>query len=167
MKVAIIYATKYGSTAECAEQIAAKLKDDAETETIVLTKNSQIDLSRYDMVILGSGTYGNMVLGPMREFCATNLSRLLEKRVALFFLGIFEDDKLAREKLVAYPTSLQAHAFAYDCFGGVIDFEKLGFFARQFVRSFGVKESFSTIDPKKIEAFVAAVRTETTSAPEK
>lgn len=158
MKIGILYASKYGSTAECAKRIAAELRDEATTvELVSLQKNPRVDIVDYDFIILGSGAYGGTVMAPMREFCAANLARLMEKKVALFFCGIFEGDKLAAEKLVAYPTSLQAHAVAYEFFGGEIDFEKLGFFARQFVKAFGIKESFSTIDQEKINRFIVTI----------
>lgn len=54
MKTLILYATKYGATEACARLLAQNLEGEVQ---IINIKQADIDLRKYDRVILGSSIY--------------------------------------------------------------------------------------------------------------
>ena len=55
MKTLILYATKYGATEACARLLAQNLE--GEVQIINIKQAKDIDLRKYDRVILGSSIY--------------------------------------------------------------------------------------------------------------
>lgn len=124
MKTLIVYATKYGFTAGCVEQLKAKLK--GQTETVNIVKGTVPVLSDFDNVIIGGSIYVGKVNKKLTEFCANNLDALLSKRVALFLCcGMAED--FEKNLIASFPEALRKTAIAADCFGGELNIEKMGF----------------------------------------
>lgn len=79
-KGAIIYASRYGSTAQTAEWIAEGMEGMAE----VMPVSEAADLSSYDFVILGSGIYGGQFHKDMRAFLEEKKEELSQKITAIF-----------------------------------------------------------------------------------
>jgi len=79
-KGAIIYASRYGSTAQTAEWIAEEMEGMAE----VIPVAEAADLSSYDFVILGSGIYGGQLHKDMRAFLEEKKEELSGKITAIF-----------------------------------------------------------------------------------
>jgi menaquinone-dependent protoporphyrinogen oxidase len=85
-QVLIAHATKYGATAEIAEQIGGVLRQ-AGFRADVVAADRVDDLSRYDAVVLGSGAYMGRWRKPATTFLRANESVLAEKAVWLFSSG--------------------------------------------------------------------------------
>lgn len=124
MKTLIVYATKYGFTADCVEQLKTKLK--GHTEAVNIAKGTMPALSDFDNVIIGGSIYIGKVNKKLTEFCANNLDTLLSKRVALFLCcGMAED--FDKSLAASFPEALRKNAVAAECFGGELNTEKMGF----------------------------------------
>ena len=122
MKTLIIYATKYGFTGECVEQLKTKLDGDS-TAVNVLT-GAVPDINGYDNVIIGGSAYMGQINKKLKEFITQNLTALLQKRVALFVCCGMPDN-LEETLKNAFPEELQKKAVAVECFGGVLDTGKM------------------------------------------
>ena len=142
MKALIAYGTRYGATAGTSVEIAKILREEGFDTKIVNLKEEKIkDISEYDLIIVGSGM-GNCKWASEAEDFLNNFRKEFEgKKLALFAsttITFFEregkiDDvartrKLALEDKVA-KFSLKPIALGF--FGGVIDYNKMGFIARK------------------------------------
>jgi menaquinone-dependent protoporphyrinogen oxidase len=142
MKIAIIYASKHGTTEKVAGSIADKLMGTNEVELFSLNKNANPDISGFDMVILGSSIYAGQASGKMKSFCKANESVLLQKKTGLFVCGMHPDKEQQEKELnEAYPDILLKKAKATGFLGGEFLFEKMNFFERMIIKKIAKTES--------------------------
>lgn len=78
--IVIIYASRYGSTAQTAKWVAEGM----EGEPKVTAAKEAGDLASYGVVVLGSGIYGGQLHKDMQAFLAEKKGELRNKIVALF-----------------------------------------------------------------------------------
>ena len=78
--VVIVYSSRYGSTAQTAEWIAAGMEGQA---TVVAAKDAA-DLSGYEKVVLGSGIYNGSLHADMAAFLEKRGAEVKDRIVALF-----------------------------------------------------------------------------------
>jgi menaquinone-dependent protoporphyrinogen oxidase len=123
--VLVVYATKYGSTGEVAEAIAARLRT-LGVEATARPAAEVKDLSGYSAVVLGTALYFFRWRGEAHRFVQRNRKALASLPVAVFGLGPIEDKPEqytgAREHL---DKGLAKHAWlhpvAVAVFGGKLD----------------------------------------------
>ena len=82
-RVLVTYATMFGSTAEIAERIGARLTV-AGFDVDVLHANEGIDLRKYDAVVAGSPMYGNKWLSDAALLLYANTETLSNIPLAIF-----------------------------------------------------------------------------------
>ncbi len=147
MKLAIIYATRYGSTEEVAYTIKELHPTDV-VDLISIDSQKKLDLSSYDVIILGSPIYFGKPLPAFRQFIQLNISLLCQKPLGLFLVGINEKAALkAVEK--AIPEKLINHAYAISFLGGVFSINTLSLWEKCMVRL--LKNSGKEVSPFKPE----------------
>lgn len=86
-KVLVTYATRYGTTSEIAEEIAAVLTG-AGLDTDIIPVMEVAGIDAYDAVVIGSPLYMGKILVEAREFCEQYKPYLEGKWVAFFVNGI-------------------------------------------------------------------------------
>lgn len=157
MKTAVIYTTTYGSTGKIADYIADKLPED-KVDVFQLQANSasEINLDRYDCVILGGSVYLGDIQKAMIDFCFTHLNILLKKQIGLFLCGIEPTlIRQSQELEMAFPRRLYEHAQATAFVGGEVTLEELNdtqkFIATELL---GIKESTSFIQYDLVDIFI-------------
>ena len=69
MSTLIAYATKYGFTKICAQELAKKLDENAD---ICDLNSEKPDLTKYDTVIIGGSIYAGKIRKPVADFCTNN-----------------------------------------------------------------------------------------------
>ena len=156
MKIAIVYTSKYGTTEKVAGMIAEKLKGTNDVELFSLKKNAHPDISRFEMVILGSSIYAGRASGKMKSFCEKKEAILLQKKIALFICGMHPDQEERKKELKdAYSEALHEKAEATGFLGGEFLFEQMNFFERLIIKKIAkTKSSVHQIDGDAIERFV-------------
>ncbi len=77
-KCLVVYTSKYGSTQEVAQAVAAGLG--AEIANVV----DDPDVRPYDLVVLGSPIYGGDYLEPIKDFLRARQPSLAERKIAAF-----------------------------------------------------------------------------------
>lgn len=95
MNTLIAYATKYGCVEKCALILSEKLTGEVDLYNLKEIKN--IDISRYDKVIIGGSIYIGKIQKVVREFSSTKLNQLKEKEVGLFICGMGEGETAKKE----------------------------------------------------------------------
>ena len=156
MKTIILYATKYGATAEIAKRIADRI----DGATIHDLKNNNIpELSEFGCVIIGSSLYIGLIRKEAKVFLSKHDEVLRNKSIGLFLSGL--DQEYASQEYLEknFPQELLLTAKA-TCFpGGIYDPEKAGWFDRFILRAAKKSTVYSdTIDDSMIEQFVMAMK---------
>ena len=117
MKTLIAYATKSGASRECAELLAAKLKD---CSLVDLSKQVP-GMAGYDMVILGSGVRMGNIYKPMKSFIERNRDALLTKKIAIYLCHSYSNTlQKAIEKNI--PKELTDRCLCIESLGGIPPF---------------------------------------------
>ena len=154
MKTAILYGTRYGTAAFCAEQIASKLQ--GTTAIINLKKEKKPDISDYDSFIIGGSIYSGKIIPSVQRFIEAKHDELLQKRVALYICCLYEGEKAVEEMENNFPGWLLAHAAWRYCLGGRIQLSTLKKIDKFLIRNTaGVTEDIERISAAKIEQLVA------------
>lgn len=119
MDILIVYAGKTGTTEKCAGIIAQKLKN----VTVVNLIQESPDISKYDLIIVGSNVRFGRLNRKVMKFISTNKTGLLNKKVAYYICCGFVDGykKYLDEGI---PKELLEKAIIYETFGGEMDIEK-------------------------------------------
>ncbi len=152
---AIIFATNYGTTKKVAEYLAENI---IKSKTTLFNLNSapEIDLTKFDTVILGGSVYLGDIQKEMSDFCAENSEELLKKNLGLFLCGIEPELVRQDEELkMAFPKSLYNHAQATAFVGGEINMELLNPSQKFIVQTLlGIKSSSSFLQFDLVDIFI-------------
>lgn len=132
MNTVIVYASKYGCTEKCAELLSKKLSD--KVNIINLKEVNDIDISKYEKIIIGGSIYIGKIQKEVTEFCSKNLDKLKEKRIGLFICGMQEGDIINTELNQSFNSALIEIADAKECFGGEFVFDKMNFMEKIIVK---------------------------------
>ena len=159
MKTAIIYTTKYGTTAKVAGSIAEKIGEAHEVTVISLKKHPKPDISGFEMVILGSSVYMGKASGKMKTFCKENETVLLQKKIGLFVCGMHpEKEQQHKELKEAYPELLQQSAVATCFFGGAFIFEHMNIIERAIIKQIAnTTTSIELINWEAVDEFIGKI----------
>lgn len=129
--ILVVYATRYGSTQEVAEQVAATLRDKGGTVDVQPARQVK-SLEGYRAVVLGAPLYIGHWLKDAHRFLAQYQEALVRLPVAIFTLGPTREDggfevvRVQMEKeLGRYPW---LKPVSKELFGGKYDPAKLRFF---------------------------------------
>lgn len=143
IKTLIVYATRYGATAETAEEIAKVLREAIFAVKVINAKEENIkDISEYELVIVGGGLQMSRWTSESEDFLKRFQKELMQKKVAIFvssaMISIAEREskkedleKIRKMYLEDKAAKYSIKPIALGLFGGVVDFNKMGFVARK------------------------------------
>ena len=140
IQVLVVYATKYGATAEIAEKIAQVLRE-AGLRTDVLPTDRVSDLTPYQAVVLGSAVYIGKWRKEAVKFLQANEKALAERQVWLFSSGpTGEGDPVELTKGWRFPKALQPIADRIRprdiaVFHGNVNMKKLNFIEKWMIKN--------------------------------
>ena len=121
MKILIAYATKTGTTRECAERLATHFE--FHDVTLVDLERETPVLADFDAAVIGSNVRANKINKKVKEFLADNRETLANMRYALYICCCMSDQaEFYFEK--NYDDALMDGALANLCFGGEIKMER-------------------------------------------
>ncbi len=129
MKTLIVYSTKHGTAARCAELLKEKLTGDV----VLADAKDSPDPEGYDAVILGASVYAGSIQREMTRFCEEHHDTLREKKLGLFICSGDHGEK-AREYLKLFGEGLFSHARAKELFGHEIHWETMNLIEKLLVR---------------------------------
>lgn len=152
MKTLIAYASKHGCTERCARILAEKLQGEVELHN--LKESRDIELGKYDKIVIGGSIYIGKIQKEVTNFCSNRLGQLKEKKVGLFICGMQEEGVIEKELQDSFPGELYSSAVVKDFFGGEFIFKKLNFFECLIVKKVSkIEEDVSTVSEEKIARF--------------
>ena len=156
MKTAIIYSSKHGTTEKVAAIIADKLKESNEVELFSLNKNANPDINAFESVIIGSPIYAGQASKKVKNFCVTNESLLLQKKIGLFVCGMEPTpEKREQELKDAYSEELFKNAVSTGFLGGAFIFEQMNFFERLIIKKIAkTDKSVQKIETEAVVNFI-------------
>lgn len=119
LRTLIIYASKTGTTEECAKEINRKLQG----SKMVNILNYSEDIDSYDLIVIGTPIRMGMIDKKIKKFLISNMEVLKVKRTAYFICcGFSENRKKYFDDNI--PKDLLDTAIIYDTFGGRMDIKK-------------------------------------------
>ena len=155
MKTLILYASKTGTTQDCARSLAQKIPD----STLVDLCAQKPDPSGYDQVIVGGSIRMGALHVDARQYLEGAQSALMKKRLGVFICAAYEEKA---EQLFAanVPQALRAHADDGECVGADIRMDRLLGLQMRIARrplraSKGERAQMPHVHPERIEAFAA------------
>lgn len=140
-QVLVVYATKYGATAEIAEKIGQVLRQ-ADLRGDVLPVDSVSDLTPYKAVVLGSAVYMGQWRKEAVEFLQANEKALAERQVWLFSSGPtgaggpVELTKGWRFPQAQQPIADRIQPRGIAIFHGSVNIKKLNFIEKWMLKNF-------------------------------
>jgi len=138
MKVLIVHASRYGSTAEVAEAIGDTLREGGH-DVVVWAAREMPSPRSYDAVVAGSAIHAGRALGELQRYFAKHKAELTVKRIALFAVaGSLRGDTEQNRRLAEaalQPLSEGLTCLATGTFAGVVDLRKMPFLFRFLIRS--------------------------------
>jgi menaquinone-dependent protoporphyrinogen oxidase len=156
METLIVYASKYGCSENCANLLAKELG--GKVELYNLKGKQDIDLNKYDTIIIGGSIYVGKIQKTVTEFYINNLATLLKKSIGLYICGMqTEESAAALER--NFPPELVKAAIVKEYFGGEFNFEKMNFIEKMVVKKVSkITSTTSFIKNDNINNFAAAVK---------
>jgi menaquinone-dependent protoporphyrinogen oxidase len=157
MRTAIIYVTKHGTTAKVAQKIQEGIGV-ANTDMFNLKDNSNIDLSKYEQVIIGGSIHAGSIQKRITHFCNEHTVDLVQKPLGLFICCM--DEKHPQSEFEnAFPELLRSHAKSKKIMGGEFLIEKMNFIEKLIIKKVSkVTSTISKIDEGKIKEMVEEMR---------
>ena len=143
MRALIVYGTRYGATAGTSEEIAKVLRDEGFDVRVVNAKKERVDdISEYELIVVGSGMKIDRWTKDPEKFLKKFQKELANKKVAIFVSSlvqaIFEYegkteamDRAWTKYLVEKAAKYSLDPIALGLFGGVLDYDKVGFIERK------------------------------------
>lgn len=133
MNILVAFGTKYGSTEKVATEIASLLQGSGhDAEVIDLRDHIDIELEKYDMVVIGSGiVYGSWSKEALR-FLKRRSKKLNKIKLAMFaccgdlMLDPSRVEEYRQKYLQDVADRYGLHPIDIGLFGGVLDFSKYG-----------------------------------------
>ncbi|MBN2754647.1 MAG: flavodoxin domain-containing protein [Candidatus Goldbacteria bacterium] len=129
--ILIVYGSFMGSTQETAEFMAKELKALKHNVKTVPAASAAEDISKYDLLILGSAIHGGAPHPDMTKYVADNYTALTKAKAAVFIqcATITSAKEYTREKAKRYPqkVAIGFTPVSTAVFGGLVTEPKNGF----------------------------------------
>jgi len=153
MQTLVVYASRYGCTADCAAYLKTHLPGDV-TLVDIETVTQPLDLEGFDRVAIGGSVYIGKVSKKLRAFCEQNLDLLLRKKVGIF-LCCAQTEEASAFLAANFPAALLNHASVSKTFGSEARLDKMGMLDKLMIKAV-TKGDFSRfqISTEALEAFV-------------
>jgi len=154
MKTLILYATKYGATAEIANRLAAQL-DNASTHD--LNHGSIPHIKDYECIIIGSSIYAGTFRKEAKTYLMQNADELCKKKLGLFICSMGDSNEAEVFKANVPDAVLQA-ASAKASLGGAFDPKKANIPERLIMKAIAKQSGYvDKINDDKIKTFAEAM----------
>ena len=143
--ILIAYGTRYGATTSTAEEISKVLQGEGFEVKVVNLKEEKVkDISKFELVIIGSGMKMEMWTSKAKAFLNKFSSELKKKKVAIFVSSgarALMEYKGEHDEIIRITKKyLEDKASKYDLdpismtmFGGIWDYNQIGKIYRKFI----------------------------------
>lgn len=160
MKLAILYATRYGATRRAAELLAdACLKRGLEQTDVQTDDLTNLrTLPEAQVVVIGAPIYAGSIPKGASRFLDAHVDELMHRRVGLYLSCLYEGERAEQQLADNFPPRLVAHSFGRYYVGGRVEPGKLRWIDRMIMkRVAGVREDVDRLRPQEIERAAAEI----------
>ncbi|MCL2840125.1 MAG: flavodoxin domain-containing protein [Defluviitaleaceae bacterium] len=156
MKTLVVYASKYGCTADCASYLKTKISGDV-TLVDINKAPKQIELHSFDTIVIGGSVYIGKISKKLRTFCENNLDVLTKKSIGIFLCAALSEQFNETLK-TNFPALLLKSAKITALFGSEARLEKLTFLDKTIIKAV-TKGDYSQFKIKKetMDTFANAI----------
>jgi len=120
--ILIVYGSFSGSTKEIVDSMKTYLTNNSASVDMFSAEKTKIELSRYDIIIIGSAIHGNAPHPQILEFIDVNRAELNSKKIAVFAVcgTITSSKKSKRDNALTYPNKIShgLTVFSKEVFAG-------------------------------------------------
>ena len=160
-KILIAYGTRYGATTSTTEEIAKVLQSEGFEVRVVNLKVEKVkDISKFELVIIGSGMKMEMWTSKAKAFLNKFSGELKKKKVALFvssgaralmeYKGEHDEiSRITKKYLEDKASKYDLNPISMTMFGGIWDYNQIGKIYRKFINA--EKENFIPAGIKETE----------------
>ena len=160
-KILIAYGTRYGATTSTAEEISKVLQGEGFEVKVVNLKEEKVkDISKFELVIIGSGMKMEMWTSKAKAFLNKFSIELKKKKVALFvssgaralmeYKGEHDEIiRITKKYLEDKASKYDLNPISMTMFGGIWDYNQIGKIYRKFINA--EKENFIPAGIKETE----------------
>ena len=149
--------SKHGTTEKVVKIISEHLTH-RNFDVFNLRENKSPDIKGYDFVIIGGSIHAGMVQKRVKQFCITNSTILMSKKIGLFLCCMEVGEKATVQFYTAFPAELRVHAFYTGLMGGECLTDKMNFFERSMVRiAVGGPEKYPKLNDKAINTLLKEI----------
>ena len=151
-KILIAYGTRYGATTSTAEEISKVLHGEGlEVKVVNLKEDKVKDISKFELVIIGSGMKMDMWTSRAKAFLKKFSGELKKKKVAIFvssgaralmeYKGEHDEiNRITKKYLEDKASKYDLNPISMTMFGGIWDYNQIGKIYRKFINA--EKENF-------------------------
>ncbi len=151
-KILIAYGTRYGATTSTTEEISKVLQGEGFEVKVVNLKNEKVkDISKFELVIIGSGMKMDMWTSKAKAFLNKFCGELKKKKVAIFvssgaralmkYKGEHDEiNRITKKYLENKASKYDLNPISMTMFGGIWDYNQIGKIYRKFINA--EKENF-------------------------
>jgi len=160
-KILIAYGTRYGATTSTTEEISKVLQGEGFEVKVVNLKNEKVkDISKFELVIIGSGMKMDMWTSKAKAFLNKFSGELKKKKVAIFvssgaralmeYKGEHDEiNRITKKYLENKASKYDLNPISMTMFGGIWDYNQIGKIYRKFINA--EKENFIPAGIKETE----------------
>lgn len=130
--ILILYSTKYGCSEKCAIELSKELT--GKVDLVNLMENNKINLTKYDIVILGGSIYIGRIQKELTNFIKQNTNELMKKEIGLFICCMMDGEGIEKQITENFPSELLNKAKSVESFGGEFKFSKMNFMEKTIVK---------------------------------
>lgn len=120
--ILIVYGTFSGSTKEIVDSIKMYVENDSMFVETIPAEGKKIELTKFDLIIIGSAIHGNAPYPQILEFIDVNRAELNSKKIAVFAVcgTITSTKKSKRDNALTYPNKIShgLTVFSKEVFAG-------------------------------------------------
>ncbi len=160
-KILIAYGTRYGATTSTAEEISKVLQGEGFEVRVVNLKEEKVkDISKFELVIIGSGMKMEMWTSKAKAFLNKFSGELKKKKVAIFvssgaralmeYKGEHDEIiRITKKYLEDKASKYDLNPISMTMFGGIWDYNQIGKIYRKFLNA--ERENFIPAGIKETE----------------
>ena len=160
MKLAIVYATRYGTTRRAAELMKdaclARGLDQTDVQTHDLTDLRT--LPEAPVIVIGAPIYAGSIPKAASRFLDEHVDELMHRRVGLYLSCLYEGEQAEQQLADNFPPWLVAHSFGRYYVGGCVEPGKLRWLDRMIMkRVASVRDDVDKLRPDEIDRAAAEI----------
>ncbi len=159
--VLIVYASKTGTTQDVAAALVKKLPSAQAYDCCSKKgKGTELNLSDYGVVVLGTDMYVGAPMKAFKTFVAKHKDALAHKPTVFFTCGVGTQEEDRQYLKKSLPEPLKAEPIVYRHMGGEVRAEKMSGFAKLAMREYEKKNGAAPgIDWSAVDALAEQIKT--------